>query len=548
MTTYREFNLRQTPQNEQLPGEVANSAGGYTFGLDKWGRLDRFLILGSEGGTYYIQEKELTKDNAKVVQECIEEDGPRTVARIAQISEAGRAIKNDPALFALALAISLGSQETKRAAAQALPRVARIGTHLFHFAQYASNMRGWGRILKQAIASWYDERQNLGYQLVKYQSRDGWSHADLIKLSHPNKQPNLYDWVLRGKPGHEETNIDPVMLGPTIMGFMNLMDHQEEYSDKQVAEKIVEYKLPREAVPTKFLKSPEVWEALLETDMPMEAMVRNLGVMSSVGLLKPMSDATKTVVNRLGDKERLLRSRIHPIKLLSAQLVYKAGRGFRGSNSWEVVSTVVDALNAAFYNSFGNVESTGKNTMLALDVSGSMSVPLSGIPYLSARGGSAAMALITANVEPNHMFVAFSNSKSGGKSRWHSFGERGDLETGISAVDISPKMRLEQVIEETDKYPMSGTDCALPMLYAAKHKLEVDTFIVYTDSETWAGKIKPFQALRDYRNEFGRKSKLVVVGMVSNGFTIADPSDPDMLDVVGFDTDTPSAISAFANS
>ena len=35
--------------------------------------------------------------------------------------------------------------------------------------------------------------------------------------------------------------------------------------------------------------------------------------------------------------------------------------------------------------------------------------------------------------------------------------------------------------------PMGGTDCAQPMIYAKKKKLEVDVFIVYTDCETWTG-------------------------------------------------------------
>jgi len=44
--------------------------------------------------------------------------------------------------------------------------------------------------------------------------------------------------------------------------------------------------------------------------------------------------------------------------------------------------------------------------------------------------------------------------------------------------------------------------------------------VVYTDSETWAGTLHPAQALRQYRE---RMAKLVVVGMASNGFTIAEP-------------------------
>lgn len=46
---------------------------------------------------------------------------------------------------------------------------------------------------------------------------------------------------------------------------------------------------------------------------------------------------------------------------------------------------------------------------------------------------------------------------------------------------------------------MGGTDCALPMIHAREKKLEVDVFIVYTDSETWYGKVHPCKALKQYR-------------------------------------------------
>ena len=83
------------------------------------------------------------------------------------------------------------------------------------------------------------------------------------------------------------------------------------------------------------------------------------------------------------------------------------------------------------------------------------------------------------------------------------------------------------------------------MLYAMERKLEVDAFVVYTDSETWAGSIQPFQALQQYRQQTGIPAKLIVVGMVSNGFTIADPSDAGMMDVVGFDTNVPTIMADF---
>ena len=72
-------------------------------------------------------------------------------------------------------------------------------------------------------------------------------------------------------------------------------------------------------------------------------------------------------------------------------------------------------------------------------------------------------------------------------------------------------------------------------------------FCILTDSETWAGKVHPKEALNQYRERTGIPAKLIVVGMVSNGFSIADPNDGGMLDVVGFDTTVPQIMADFAS-
>ena len=59
------IDTHKTPQTERLPhrsDQTRNSAGGYVWEVDDWTRLERFLILGSEGGTYYVQERALTLD------------------------------------------------------------------------------------------------------------------------------------------------------------------------------------------------------------------------------------------------------------------------------------------------------------------------------------------------------------------------------------------------------------------------------------------------------------------------------------------------------
>src|SRR4051812_48127085 len=121
MSYLKRHGTRRVPQWAPLQGQEPNSAGGFAWVVDAWTRLRRFLILGSEGGSYYASEWKLTRENAQAVEECVREDGPRAVAEIVRGSTEGRAPKNDPALDALALAAGLGDLETRRAAPDALP-------------------------------------------------------------------------------------------------------------------------------------------------------------------------------------------------------------------------------------------------------------------------------------------------------------------------------------------------------------------------------------------------------------------------------------------
>ena len=154
------------------------------------------------------------------------------------------------------------------------------------------------------------------------------------------------------------------------------------------AQSIARHGLTREMVPTELLTHAVVWEALLER-MPLTALVRNLGVMTKVGVLAPMSASAGNVVARLGDRKAIKAARVHPIALLAALKTYAQGHGMKGKNSWRPVPQVVDALDRAFYLAFENVPSTGQRVMLALDVSGSMSTRVygHGVPRLPGGVG-----------------------------------------------------------------------------------------------------------------------------------------------------------------
>lgn len=541
MTNYlknalKTLNVPQTPQNQPIPGtnQVANSAGGYAWAVDEWKRLTRFLVLSSESGTYYISEKALTVENANSVLACIKEDGLRVVSETVAISDAGRAPKNDPAIFVLAMVAAYGDEAARRAALDALPKVCRIGTHLFQFAEYVQSMRGWGRGLRRGVGAWYTalEPRSLAYQVVKYRQRDGWTHSDTLRLSHPKPlneaHGTIMRWVTHREDGANEWARAIEAPADNALAFIWAFERAQNAPDAATIVKLIQaYDLPREALPTQWLSDPAVWEALL-VKMPLTAMIRNLGVMAKIGLLTAMSDAEKTVIERLSNADLLRKARIHPIAVLSALRVYAAGRGIRGDGTWQPTPRVIDALDEAFYKAFQNVEPAGVRVMLALDVSGSMSMgTIAGVPGLTPRDASAAMALVTAKTEPQYTITSFQDK--------------------MVPLNISARMRLDDAIKATNNLPFGGTDCALPMLYALDNKLSIDTFVVYTDSETWSNpKIHPSQALVQYREKTGIPAKLVVVAMTANRFTIADPNDAGMLDVVGFDSSAPQVISDFA--
>ena len=522
------FNRRSTPQTERADKrQVKNHAGGYTFEVTPVERVRRFLVLGTEAGTYYVSPSDLTRDNAEAVVALAETDHRTLVDTIVDVSTRGAAPKANPALFALAVAAATGDATDKAYALEQLPKVARTGTHLFLFARYVEQFRGWGRGLRRAVADWYmsKDADQVAFQAVKYRQREGWSHRDLLRLAHPvTLDPATratFDWITHGTVSDDTPRL--------ISGFLKA---QEPGAD--VAALVREHRLSWEMLPDPALGDAGTWDALLDVGIPQTALIRQLPRLTRLGMLPPMGGRTAEVCAQLVDPDRLRSARVHPVNVLVAQRTYAAGHGARGQATWEPNRKVVDALDAAFYAAFGTVEPAGKRTMLGVDVSGSMGAPIAGMP-LSCRDASAALALVTLATEPDSAAYGF----TGGN--WFS---RHD--TAITPLTLSPRQRLDDAIRTVSNLPFGGTDCALPMIHARENGLEVDTFVVLTDNETWAGQQHPHQALNAYRQSTGIPARLVVVGMTATDFTIADPTDAGMLDVAGFDTAVPNLISGFS--
>lgn len=356
--------------------------------------------------------------------------------------------------------------------------------------------------------------------------KNTWRHADLLRLSHPvGIDKTVGEFILHG---------NVVDGAPEILKGFQVA--QSVRTGSEAASVVRQYpRLPWEAYSTEVHKSKDFWKALFEVGaLGQTALVRNVTRFAKLGLFDDVKFAGD-VAKALTDKEAIVKGRLHPIAYMNALYIYRNGApskdrygyGLNRNRDWKVNAKIAGALEKGFYAAFANVTPSGKRMMLSIDVSGSMTLDApAGLAGVNCLEAAAAMALVTARTEDYVEVNAFS--------------------TGMQHVDVSDTDSIESVLQKFGRLNFGGTDVSAPILHALDKGIKVDTFVVYTDNETWAGRMHPHEALAKYRRKTGIDAKLVVVGMVANDFTVADPSDRGMLDVVGFDASAPQVISDFA--
>jgi len=507
------------------PDQVENNAGGFVFEVSDQARLERFLILGTDGGTYYTSEKKLTKENIAFLQDLIERNEDLVIDVVRAVSMGGRAYRNSAAIFTVAALFTYGKEKSS----QLVEDVCRTATHLFEFAEYVELLGGWGRSKRRAVAEWYTNKtpEALAYQVIKYRQRNGWSHRDLLRLSHPvglNKRVGNFITGEDKRPAASTTDEEDLGI---IRAFKFAQEAQSFSELKNMA--LTERSLPWEAVPTEFHKNVELWKTLFYNGaLKGQALLRNITRLARLGAFDDLVFA-RDFADGLLNEEMIKRTKLHPIQYLLALSVHQIGQVDRKlhvrTKDWRESHIIVDALNEGFYKAFSYVEPANKRTMIGLDVSGSMSSSALGLELSCAQIG-AAMSMSIARTEPYYAIMGFKNK--------------------LTDLGITASMDLNSVLQRTENQTFGSTDCSLPILYAQMNNIAIDTFVIMTDNETWFGSVHPFIALRDYRQRTGIDAKLVVAGLTTTEFTIADPRDRGMLDVVGADANLPKLVSEFS--
>ena len=591
------------PQSRPIPGSekdmIRNDASGFVFKVDELTQLLRWLILGSDTGTFYRPGTSLTLDNLTLVRSLLATgQGLAVVKLVEDVFEKARAPRQDTTLMTLAVAARHGTATPSdmasrevRAAAWDVVRKLRTMTQVYSFLKYyqlAGSSGGWGALAKRAICDWFisHDARWLTYQSHKYGSREGWTAADILRLVHLNagkfqtpmqlavkaaaskrtddlvRLPHgkiaeetyaqKYDRevaALEAKSGGDAVEFGEVKAYLDAISELKDMITEDETLLPRVIELVHLHRFTREFMQTWMLKHCVVHEALLlspdgtKVTMPITALLRSLAVLTVKGVFGSYRVA-KLVADHIQNREVLVRGHVHPVALLLAWATYKQGRGDKSSLTWDPHATIVAGLESAFRASYSTVAPTGKRIFHAFDGSGSMSCGIAGLPITAAQATAVMGLCFSAAEDPDtQKFAIFSSGRSN-----HTY----DRSSGLTEFSFPPETTLDQTAQVTQKSDWGGTDCSLPIRTALDQfkasggkKGLFDAFVIYTDNDTWAGTEHVCQSLKKYRDATKIPAKLVVVATRATSATVADPKDPLTFELVGFDAQAPKLLHDF---
>jgi 60 kDa SS-A/Ro ribonucleoprotein len=522
-------NKTRTPQTQPILGREAEMiqgrSGGYMFKAGLWQTLRRCLLIGTAQSTYYAGKQELTNEFVDVLEQAIAENPERVAAEIVYASD-GRAIKNSASIFALVL-LSMGeAAEAKQAFQKIFPKVVRTASHFYEWLSYTKSVRGFGKMVRAAGQGWLarENVKELAYQLLKYQQRQGFSHRDALRLFHvkpPTEEHNqLFQWVTQGWENLPKTA--PSEALSQIWWYEWLKRHPE-----QSHEAIAKGRLTHEMAAPVGKMDKQAWQ-LLFNDMPIGAMLRNLGSLTELGVLRFDHRKNLDKVERvLNSRDHLRKGRIHPIDVLKALKTYQSGGKLgRSQKTWEAIPRIVDILENALELSFDVLQPTGKVFLHAIDVSGSMSYYSVSSIGLTCCEIATTMALATAKAEKNYVIRGFAEN--------------------FRDLNISAQDSFSSAIAKANNQNFGGTDASVAYDWMIKHKFKADVVCFWTDCESWAGRRHPSQALAEYRRKVNPNVKAVYVTLAPYQISLVDPQDPLSWDMAGFDPSAPRLIQMLA--
>ncbi|MCF8479737.1 MAG: RNA-binding protein [Rhodospirillum sp.] len=486
-----------------MPGprpDRVNRDGAPAYGLGQEGKLAQLAVTGTLNETFYGRADGQLAD----VLEAARAVAPWFLAQAAVYARQTGAMKDMPALLTAYLTVV-----DPDLAVRVFGRVIDNGRMLRSFVQVMRSGRvgrsSLGTRPKRMVQRWLDQASTRA--LMAAATGQDPSLADIVKMVHPKpgdaSRRAFYGWLL-GKPH------DVGALPPEVAAF--------EAWKRDPSRELPP--VPFEWL-TAFPLTTEQWVTIAKR-MGWQALRMNLNTLARHGVFE-VEGAIDVVVARLSDREALHKVRPMPYQLMVALSQVDAGVPL------EVRSVLEDALD----RSVSGVASLGGRVVVCPDVSGSMTMPVTGY----RKGASSRVRCVDVAAL---LAAAILRGTPGARVL--------PFEGNVVPLRLEPGASVAVNAARLASVGGGGTNVSAPLAKLNAERAKVDLVVIVSDNESWvdANRYGATATMRQWNKLKDRnpEAKLICVDIAPYGTTQA-ASRADILNVGGFSDAVFDAIARF---
>lgn len=480
---------RGRPDPKSRPRLTTNSEGAPAFAFPAEHRLAQLALTGCLNGTFYADAGSQL-DAVLALANTVDAE---FVAKVALEARGRGHMKDMPALLCAVLAKRDGELLER-----VFDRVVDNGRMLRGFVQMVRSGRTGRRSLgsrpKRLVRRWLDRRAD--DELLRDSVGADPSLVDVIRMVHPRpesaRRRALYGWLLE-RP-HETTALpDEVRALTEFHGGATL-----EPPD----------------VPFQMLTSrplgAEAWRAMARRGS-WQMVRQNLNAFARHGVFADAATGA-AVAEKLADPARIAAARVLPYQLMTTLRHLDA----------TVPAVVREALASALDRALAHVPVLRGDVYLCIDVSGSMSAPITGFrkgatSVTSCRDVAALIGAAFVRTCPGAEVLPF-------------HGE-------VVPCVVSRRASVAETAAKLARLPSGGTNCSAPLRLLLDCGVPPDAVIFVSDNQSWmdaqrGGSTAMLEAWNRLK-AVAPRAKLVCIDLVPNR-TSQVPERQDVLNVGGF--------------
>lgn len=502
-------------QTQKAPdATTVNNAGGRAYALSDKEALAQLIMTGTFNNTFYTDSANQV-DNVTKLLGRLGDENAEFVAKLAVYARSEGFMKDTPA-FLLAWLSSHGSSQLFK---QVFDLVVDNGKMLRNFVQImrsgAVGRKSLGSAPKKKVQDWILHSPTM--HLLRASVGNAPSLVDIFKMVHPRpqdlKQAALFKWFLGGSLSRDEMNLLPSFVQDLI-----------KFRKGETQE------IPR--VPFELLTSMELtadqWKAIAENG-GWQMIRMNLNTFGRKGLYSD-PEFVHMLSTRLMNREEISKAKVMPYQLFTTFLNLAGG----------IPSDITASLERALEHSLLNVPTFSGKTLVFVDVSGSMSSPITG----HRQGATTKMrcvdvaSLIASSllrVNPNNTDVSM-------------------FDTRVHQAKLDPKASVMANAHTISRFGGGGTSCQLPLIQANDRRTKADLVIYISDNESWFntnrsyyGSIRSTETAEAWAvfKKRNPEAKMVCIDLQPGMSTQAPSTDPSVLNVGGFNDSVYRVIEQF---